>query len=133
MKVSIKKYAQALSATLKGEKDQKEIDKKIQNLLAMLIKGKRSKQIKLFEKEFKKEWLKANGQMEMNATLPYELTDEEKAALSKLLGEVFKKDILLNVKVDEKVIGGMKLEFEDSIIDATVLKNLEILKSELKY
>jgi F0F1-type ATP synthase delta subunit len=37
----------------------------------------------------------------------------------------------MGIKVDEKVIGGMKIEFEDYIIDGTVAKSLEMLKLNL--
>lgn len=131
MKISITKYAEALTESLKKEKDKKEIGRKIQNLLKILVKRKQGKQIKRFEKEFKVIWLEAKGQMEVKATLPYELSDHEKLTLVKLLGEVLKKEIILDVKVDKEIIGGMKLEFDDCVIDATVIKNLEILKNSL--
>lgn len=131
MKISIAKYAEALTESLKKEKDKKEIARKIQNLLKILVKKKQGKQIKRFEKEFKTAWLSFKGQMEVQATLPYELSDHEKLTLVKLLGDVLKKEILLDVRVDKEIIGGMKLEFDDCMIDATVIKNLEILKNSL--
>jgi len=131
MKVQLKKYALALAQSLKAEKDKQEIERKIQNLFKILVKNKQSKSIVRFAKEFELVWREVNGQLEVLVTLPYAPTDEEKMSLVKLLSEALNKEIILNVKVDEAVIGGMKIEFDDCIIDATVQKNLELLKQSI--
>lgn len=131
MKVQLRKYAVALAQSLKTEKDKQEIERKIQNLFKILTKNKQGKSIGRFEKEFKSVWREQNGQLEALVTLPYAPTDEEKMSLIKLLGEALNKEIILNVTVDEKVIGGMKIEFDDCIIDATIRKNLELLKQSI--
>lgn len=131
MKVQLRKYALALAQSLKVEKDKNEIERKIQNLFKILVKNKQGKSIGRFEKEFGNVWREVNGQLEATVTLPYEPSDEDKMSLMKLLGEALNKEIILNVKVDENVIGGMKIEFDDCIIDATVQKNLELLKQSI--
>jgi len=131
MKVQLKKYALALAQSLKAEKDKQEIERKIQNLFKILVKNKQSKSIVRFAKEFELVWREVNGQLEVLVSLPYEPTDEDKMSLVKLLSEALNKEIILNVKVDEAVIGGMKIEFDDCIIDATVQKNLELLKQSI--
>jgi len=131
MKVQLRKYALALAQSLKAEKDKNEIERKIQNLFKILAKNKQSKSIGKFEKEFKSVWREVNGQLEVSVTLPYEPTDEDKMSLMKLLGEALNREIILNVTVNEDVIGGMKIEFDDCVIDATVQKNLELLKQSI--
>lgn len=131
MKVQLKKYALALAQSLKAEKDKQEIERKIQNLFKILAKNRQSKLISKFENEFKLVWREVNGQLEVLVTLPYEPTDEDKMSLIKLLSEALNKEIILNVTVDEAVIGGMKIEFEDCVIDATVQQNLELLKQSI--
>ena len=96
-----------------------------------MAKNKQSKSIGKFEKEFKSVWREVNGQLEVSVTLPYEPTDEDKMSLMKLLGEALNREIILNVTVNEDVIGGMKIEFDDCVIDATVQKNLELLKQSI--
>ena len=131
MKTSLRKYALALAQSLKDEKDKAEIERKIQNLLALLVKNKQSKFIRGIQKEFRNVWREVNGQLEATVTLPYEPTDEDKISLLKLLGETFNKEIILNIEVEEQVIGGMKIEFEESVIDATIQKNFELLKQSI--
>jgi len=131
MKVSIQKYAEALVEVLKDEKDTEEVNRKIQNLLKILVKRKQGKLVKQLPEAFKKVWMKEKGQLEIKVTMPYEPGDEGKLRLLKALGEVFKKEIILLVKVDANVLGGMKLEFEDYIIDGTLKGSLEMLKTNL--
>ena len=131
MKISIKKYAEALVESLADEKDKKKVGEKINNLLKILAKRKQSKLIRQLSQEFKTEWMKKKGQLEVLVTLPYKPSDEEKLRIIRSLGEALKKEIIMGIKVDEKVIGGMKIEFEDYIIDGTVAKSLEMLKLNL--
>lgn len=131
MKVSLRKYADALSESLKGEKDDENICKKIETLLKILAKRKQSKLVKRLSEVFKEIWLRKNGKMEVKVTLPYELSSDEESSLANLLKEAFKKEILLNVKVNKGVIGGMKLEFRDYVVDGTLLTGLAALESRM--
>ena len=131
MKVSIRKYAEALAEVLKDEKDKAIVKKKIDNLLRILTKRKQGKLIKQLPEVFKKIWLRQQGQMEILVTLPHNPSDQEKLKIVRALSEALKKEVIISIKVDEEVIGGMKLEFEDYVIDGTILKNLEMLKTSI--
>lgn len=128
MKISINKYAEVLSETLKDEKDKEAIAKKIQNLLRLLVKRKQGKLIRQLPEVFKEVWFKKHGRLEVRATLPKEPSAKESDSLKELLSEAFKKDVILSTKIDPDVLGGMKLEFGQYIIDGTVTANLEKLK-----
>lgn len=131
MKITARKYAQALVEVLKNEKDQKVINEKIQNLIKILVKRKETKTLKRFQQIFKSLWMREKGQLEVKLTLPHKPDDSNKLALIKSLGSALDKEIILNVHIDENVIGGMKIEFEDYVIDGTVSKSLEMLKTNL--
>ena len=131
MKVSLRKYAQVLAETLEGDKDIDSVNQKIQNLLKILTRRKQSKLIKTLPAAFQKIWLSKKGQMVVKLTLAKESSKAELEQISSLLKEAFKKEVILDLKVDANVIGGMKIEFDDYIIDSTVLGNLESLKLQL--
>lgn len=131
MKISIGKYAKALVKSLKHEEDKKEINQRIQNLLKILVKRKQSKSIKYLFEAFKKVWLREHKQIELKVTLPYEPSKEELKELAEIMGHALKKEAILKVKVDKGVIGGLKVEYEDYVIDGTVSKRLEILKTAI--
>lgn len=128
MKISLKKYAEALVVSLENEKDSKKAAQKITNLLKILTKRKQSKLIKRLPEIFKKIWLERNKQVEVTAVLPYESSQEELKKLGKLIEGVIKKEVFITTRIDKEIIGGMKLEFDDYLVDATVKTQLKNLK-----
>lgn len=131
MKISPRKYAQALAESLDSVKSETEVNERINSLLKMLVKRKESKLIKRLPELFKGVWLKRQGKMEMSVTMSDEISDSEKSVLQKLLKDAFKKDIDMSVKVENDIIGGMKIEFGEYVIDGSVRKNLEMLENKL--
>ncbi len=131
MKVSLQKYAKALCQSLEKEKDGKVVDQKVQNLLKLLTKRKQSKLIRQLPDAFKRIWLKMHDKMDVTVVLAKEPTKEEVKDIEKLLSAAFDKDVLVSTRVNPDVIGGMKLEFDDSIIDNTVAASLLKLKQHL--
>lgn len=131
MKISLRKYAEALSESLIEEKDHKIVAEKIQNLLKLLTKRKQSKLIKQLPETFKTIWLKKHNKMEVSVTLAEEPSAEEMKNISGLLADAFQKEVILSTRVNSQVIGGMKLEFGDCVIDNTVAANLIKLKHHL--
>lgn len=131
MKVSIRKYAEALSESLKGEKDSAQANGKIENFLLLLQKRKKTKMLKRFLEVFTKIWHEKNGKVAVKVVLPENPTEKDLDSLAKYLDEMLGKKVVLEVIVDPKIIGGMKLLMDDSVIDGTVKKNLEMLKIKL--
>lgn len=131
MKVSVKKYALALALSLKGEKDEDLCNEKIHNFLKLLQKRKKLKMTKRFIPAFKKEWYRISERIEVNVTIPYQFSEKEETELVELLKEAFEKDVILEVKVDEKIIGGLKMQIDEYVIDGTLEKNLEMLKTQI--
>lgn len=131
MRISLKKYAQALADSLHGEKDGDVVKERIQNLLKLLVKRKQGKLVKQFTQSFFREWMKKSGKVFCRVTVPYELSDAETKDLEKLLSDALNRKASIKVNVDENIIGGIKIEFEDYIIDGTVITGLKTLKSQI--
>ena len=130
MKLSVKKYAQALADSLTESKGE-EVNTRIKNFLIFLRSKKKSKVLKRFLTVFKEVWNEKNGVIEVKLTLPYEPSDSELQNLADLFEKSFGKKVVIEPVEDRKVIGGMKLEFGEYVIDGTVAKNLELLKLKL--
>lgn len=130
MKLSIKKYAQALADSLQQARGE-EIDERIKGFLKFLRNKKKGKMLKRFLTVFKEVWNEKNGVIEVRLTLPYEPSNSEVENFANLFEKSFEKKILIEAVEDKKVIGGMKLEFGEYVIDYTVAKNLELLKLKL--
>ncbi|MFA5948222.1 MAG: ATP synthase F1 subunit delta [Candidatus Gracilibacteria bacterium] len=131
MKVSTKKYAQALTEALIDDKEQASINEKIKNFLSILRRRKKTKLLRYFMDTFKKVWNEKNNALEITCLMAYGPSDNEIKSLTESLKKTFDKKIILNIKKDENLIGGLRLEFDENIIDGSIKKNLEILKSKL--
>lgn len=133
MKVSLRKYSEALCDSLIDEKDNKMVTQKIQNFLKLLNKRKESKLIKQLPAAFEAIWLKKHNEMKVTVVLPYEPSQTEIKGIAKLLSESFNKEVIVFIRTNPEVIGGMKLEFDDCVIDNTVAAHLEKLKQHLTH
>ncbi len=60
------------------------------------------------------------------------LTGEEKTAVAQKLRSVIGHDVTVESIVDPEVLGGMKIEVGEWVIDATVIHQLESLARSLK-
>lgn len=60
-----------------------------------------------------------------------ELSSEDEKKLKELLEKELNKEVILKVKVDEKILGGMVVEYEGKTIDLTVNEELNKLKQYL--
>jgi F-type H+-transporting ATPase subunit delta len=131
MKISLQKYAKALCESLEKEKPGAEANQKIQNLLKILTKRKQNKLIGQLPAAFTALWLKMQNKMEITVVLAEEPSKEEVENIEKLLSAAFNKQVLVTIRINPQVIGGMKLYFGDCIIDNTVAAHLEGLRREL--
>lgn len=129
MKISIQKYAKALAEAVHEGDDPKKTAERMQNVLRVFVRRKQGKLIKRFPGIFKDVWLAKRGIVEVRVTLPYEPSEEEEKELAHLIGEALGKKVVLAIKADKHVLGGMKLEFGDSVVDGTVRTRLDTLKN----
>lgn len=60
-----------------------------------------------------------------------DLTKNQKENIETKLTEMLKKNIIANYKIDNSIIGGFKAKFNDTIIDASIQHQLELLKKRL--
>lgn len=69
--------------------------------------------------------------MVVHAKAGKELTEQHIADLTNMLELKYKKKIEIITLVDESVLGGVRLEFNGKVLDATLKTNLDDLKSNL--
>lgn len=66
---------------------------------------------------------------QVTAAVP--LTEEQRARLARVLAAVYERTIRLNVDVDTEVLGGLRVQVGDEIIDASVLSRLDEARRRL--
>ncbi|MCK5114771.1 MAG: ATP synthase F1 subunit delta [Phycisphaerae bacterium] len=74
----------------------------------------------------------AAGRVRGVITTAVELAQEEQARLAEQISRALQKEVILQAKVDESIIGGMVLKVEDLRFDATVKRKLENFSRKLK-
>ncbi|MBN2376603.1 MAG: ATP synthase F1 subunit delta [Sedimentisphaerales bacterium] len=65
-------------------------------------------------------------------TTAVELAQDEQVQLAEQISRALNKEVILQAKVDESIIGGMVLKVEDLRFDATVKRKLENFSRKLK-
>ena len=107
------------------------VDAEAANLAKLLIESNRVREIGGIADEFGRLLDVAAGRVRAVATTAVELDAAERdrvaAELSKRLG----KDVRLEVVVDPGVLGGLKVQFGDRVVDATVASRLQQLRRRL--
>ena len=81
--------------------------------------------------QFKKRFYEDAGIAEAYVTSAVALTEDQKRRLTDKLASVTGKDVILHMSVDEKLIGGIRLQINGQQYDGTVLERLDRLKSIL--
>lgn len=117
--------------SLESNKDVSSVSAKVKNLVAILRKRKQGKIMKRFYGVFKEEWQSRRGEVEVKVILPSKPTNEDMQELKSSLDEAFGGKAILSVSVDDKLIGGMKLEFGEYVVDGSIARNLSRLEAKL--
>jgi F-type H+-transporting ATPase subunit delta len=101
------------------------------NLAKLLIESNRVRDVGGIADEFQRLADEAAGRVRATVTTAVELTptdrDRVAAGLSKRLG----KDVDLEVLVDPSILGGLKLQYGDRLVDASVATRLQQLRRRL--
>ncbi len=73
----------------------------------------------------------AAGRVRATVTTAVELGREETDRVTKQLSERLGKDVTMQVQVDPRILGGLKLKYGDRLIDASVATRLQQLRRRL--
>jgi F-type H+-transporting ATPase subunit delta len=106
-------------------------DPETTNLAMLLIESDRVRDVVGIEEEFQRLADEAAGRVRATITTAIELsaTDRDRVVegLSKRLG----KDVRLDVVVDPSILGGLKIQYGDRLVDASVATRLQQLRRRL--
>ncbi|MCB9210857.1 MAG: ATP synthase F1 subunit delta [Ignavibacteriales bacterium] len=71
------------------------------------------------------------NQVEVEITSAIELNETQKEEMKKKLEIMISKKVIPSFNVQKEIIGGFKARFDDTVIDASIHHQLEILKKKL--
>jgi len=108
------------------------IDPEIQRFLKLLVERRRIQYIReivtMYQELLDEELNIARGEV----ITAYPLSEEEKKELEEALKNYLKKEVILESKVDEGIIGGIKIRIGDLIFDGTLKTQLNKMKEIIK-
>ncbi|MEP6752290.1 MAG: F0F1 ATP synthase subunit delta [Candidatus Dormiibacterota bacterium] len=108
-----------------------ELDPGATNLARLLIESNRVKQIAGVAEEFEVLADAAAGRVRATVTTAVELDQAEREKVAHQLSERLGKEVRMTVVVDKGILGGLKLQYGDHLIDASVATKLQQLRRRL--
>jgi len=110
---------------------EKNITDRTINLLFVLTKNHSINKIRNISRGLKDLRNKKTGSVEIEITSAYDLTKEYINKLKSSLEEKLNKKVILSVKIDKNLLGGIVLKMGDEMIDNSFKNKLNIMKHEL--
>jgi F-type H+-transporting ATPase subunit delta len=107
------------------------LDPEATNLARLLIESNRVKQVGDVAEEFEALADAASGRVRATVTTAVELDHAERDKLADQLSERLGKEVRMTVVVDKRILGGLKLQYGDHLIDASVATKLQQLRRRL--
>ena len=97
-------------------------------IINYLVKKVRVSLAEKIKDRYLKIYYEKNNKILVNATFTKELSDNQREALMKKLEEKYKKKIVLNLSVDEELIGGGIIKIGNKVIDGSIKSQIENIK-----
>jgi F-type H+-transporting ATPase subunit delta len=107
------------------------LDPQATNLARLLIESNRVKQVAGIVEEFESLADAAAGRVRATVTTAVELDDAERDKVADQLSKRLGKEVSMTVVVDKSILGGLKLQYGDHLIDASVATKLQQLRRRL--
>jgi F-type H+-transporting ATPase subunit delta len=101
------------------------------NLAKLLIESDRVRDVDAIAEEFQRLADEAAGRVRATVTTAVELSSEDRDRVAGELSRRLGKEIHLDVVVDPGILGGLKLQYGDRLVDASVATRLQQLRRRL--
>jgi len=128
MKISLKKYAQALyEATI--DRSEAEVKVYVKNFVKILAENKDLKRGELIGKYFSKVWNREQGVTVVDVTTAQDLDAEALVLLNGYIVKLLKADkIDIRQKIDKNILGGVIIRHGDAVYDGSLKTKIKNLK-----
>lgn len=124
-----------LETVIKGSGKESVLAPELRQFAKLLVKNGRIGDIVLILKSFESEYYKSRGLVRGRLILSSpedSLGGEIERKLRSLIEEKTGKKLLLTTEIDKSLIGGFKIEVEDKLLDASVSRQLDIIRKRFE-
>jgi len=101
------------------------------NLAKLLIESNRVRDVAEVEVEYQRLADEAAGRVRATVTTAVELSPKDRDRVEDELSKRLGKEIRMQVVVDPRILGGLKLQYGDRLVDASVSTRLQQLRRRL--
>ncbi len=101
------------------------------NLAKLLIESNRVREVSAIEEEFERLSDEAAGRVRATVTTAVELSPHDRDRVEDELSRRLGKEIRMRTVVDPRILGGLKLQYGDRLVDASVSTRLQQLRRRL--
>ena len=101
------------------------------NLARLLIESGRVGDAAAIEEEFERLADQSMGRVRATVTTAVELTAHDRERVQRELSRRLDKEVRITVVVDPRILGGLKLQYGDRVVDASVATRLQQLRRRL--
>ncbi|MGM0471021.1 MAG: ATP synthase F1 subunit delta [Bacillota bacterium] len=108
-----------------------EVSQTVENFVKLLIDKRREMFLEAIADNYIQLMNQQQDLLEVQVKSAQELTTENENKLRSKLEDLTDKEVSLNVKVDSSLIGGLVIKIDDQVIDGSLVKHLESMKSDL--
>jgi len=131
MRITVSQYAKSLYGATEG-KTREEVDLAVVNLFKILEKNRQMKLAKKIIEKFSDIWNRENGVVEAEVITGRKIEDQQVRQIEKFIQKKYSAGkVILYQKIDKEIKGGMILKVGDELLDASVAKRLDDLRSNL--
>jgi F-type H+-transporting ATPase subunit delta len=110
---------------------QRSLDPEATNLARLLIETRRTKQVGGILDEYESLEDEAAGRVRARVTSAVELSAEERELIGSKLSSRLGKQVTVSTAVDRTILGGLKVQYGDHVIDASLVTRLNQLRRRL--
>ncbi len=95
------------------------------NFVLLLVEKRLEKLLPLIVNSFKKLFYEKQSIVEISVTTARKLSDSEYDKISERLAKTLNKPVVLKKLIDEKIIGGIIIQYNDKLINGSIQKRLQ--------
>jgi F-type H+-transporting ATPase subunit delta len=107
------------------------LDPEATNLVRMLVETRRVDEIAGILGEFEELADEAAGRVRATVTTAVELSTDDRERVGRQLSKRLGKEVRVTATVDRRIIGGLKLQYGDHLVDASLATRLQQLRRRL--
>lgn len=109
-----------------------ELPKELINLLYLLAQNQKLELVKDILEVFQELFIEQSGKKIVTVILSKQLEQEERIKLKDSLEQILSAKIILNYKIDPKILGGIIIRLDDKMMDASLATELNHLNKNVR-